>query len=140
MFFSQCASPMDNLLSMVNITPLAQFVRSDKPAPNPPSDKTLPRQVICAPLYRSTIPLDNALKITSSLHTQHSLLVNVGPLNLANGHPNFLLHAVTRFHRLGLHHYYGFICHLTPTLFLNRFLNNVPGKKILPGTMQVFPG
>ena len=36
------------------------------------------------------------------------------PTNQAVGHPGFLLQTVTSFLRPGLHHYYGFICHLAP--------------------------
>jgi hypothetical protein len=36
------------------------------------------------------------------------------PTNLVMGRPGFTLQSVTSFHRLGLHHYYGFICHLAP--------------------------
>lgn len=36
------------------------------------------------------------------------------PIDQAAGHPGFTLQTVTSFHRPGLHHYYGFICHLTP--------------------------
>ena len=39
------------------------------------------------------------------------------PETLANqvaSHPDFLLQSVTSFHRSGLHHYYGFICHPAP--------------------------
>ena len=39
------------------------------------------------------------------------------------GRPSFILHTITGFHRLGLYHYYGLICHLTPTPILSLLLN-----------------
>ncbi|TRO80315.1 hypothetical protein FL622_11845 [Desulfuromonas acetexigens] len=36
------------------------------------------------------------------------------PTDQAVSRPGFTLQTVTSFHRPGLHHYYGFICHLTP--------------------------
>jgi hypothetical protein len=41
----------------------------------------------------------------------------------ADDQPSFNLHTITGFHRLSLNHYYGFICHLTPTSSSNHFLN-----------------
>lgn len=42
------------------------------------------------------------------------LLAHRSPHEHAVGHPRFLLHTVTGFHRQGFQHYYGIICHLTP--------------------------
>ena len=56
-------------------------------------------------------------------------MTNACPLNFAKGHPSFLLHSVTRLHRLGFQHYYGFICHLTLTITLSRLLAIAPEKK-----------
>lgn len=44
------------------------------------------------------------------------------PADFAAGHSGFILHTITGFHRPELHHYYGFICHLTPAQVLNHFL------------------
>ena len=41
---------------------------------------------------------------------------------VADDHPGFTLHTITGFQRPELNHYYGFICHLTPTQVLNHFL------------------
>ena len=40
--------------------------------------------------------------------------LTTNPVDQTTGHPGFTLQTVTSFHRPGLHHYYGFICHLTP--------------------------
>jgi hypothetical protein len=40
--------------------------------------------------------------------------LTTAPVDQATVHPGFTLQTVTSFHRPGLHHYYGFICHLTP--------------------------
>lgn len=41
----------------------------------------------------------------------------------------FTLHTITGFHWPSVHHYYGIICHLTLTLFLNYFLIKASRKK-----------
>ena len=38
--------------------------------------------------------------------------------HIGKGRLGFVLHTITGFHRPSLTHYYGFICHLTPTLNL----------------------
>lgn len=51
------------------------------------------------------------------------------PADAAAGHSGFILHTITGFHRPELDHYYGIICHLTPTSLLNRFLSETSSKK-----------
>jgi hypothetical protein len=60
------------------------------------------------------------------------------PANQAAGHPGFILQTVTSFLRPGLHHYYGFICHLAPLRSTLSLLLNLPIRK-LHGTIQGFP-
>jgi hypothetical protein len=60
------------------------------------------------------------------------------PANQASGHPGFLLQTVTSFLRPGLHHYYGFICHLAPLRSTLSFLLSLPYRQ-LPGTIRGFP-
>ena len=64
---------------------------------------------------------DRAVCIEISLHTcflpsQPSALLASpkAPANHAAGHPGCILQSVASFHRPGLHHYYGFICHPAP--------------------------
>ena len=52
-----------------------------------------------------------------------ALLASMRPIELnANGPLSFILHTITGFHGLSVQHYYGFICHLTPTQILSRLL------------------
>ena len=60
------------------------------------------------------------------------------PANQVAGHPGFLLQTVTSFLRPGLHHYYGFICHLAPPRSTLSFLSGFP-LPLLLGTVQGFP-
>lgn len=60
------------------------------------------------------------------------------PANQAAGHPGFILQTVTSFLRPGLHHYYGFICHLAP-LQLTLSLLLCLLIRLLHGTVQGFP-
>ena len=60
------------------------------------------------------------------------------PANRAAGHPGFLLQTVTSFLRPGLHHYYGFICHLAPHRSTLSLLLCLTIRK-LHGTIQGFP-
>lgn len=56
------------------------------------------------------------LTYTSSLRNTDTLLANQCSIRRsADGQLGFLLHAITGLLRPNLTHYYGFICHLTPT-------------------------
>jgi len=62
----------------------------------------------------------------------------------AAGRLSFTLHTITGFHRLCLNHYYGFICHLTPTQALSLLLNlcfqlNKPLES-MPGFLGYYTG
>lgn len=47
------------------------------------------------------------------------LLAKIAPIkHTADSRLGFPLHTITGFHRPSLTHYYGFICHLTPTINL----------------------
>ncbi len=46
--------------------------------------------------------------------------------NKPPSHPSFTLHTVTSFHRPGLQHYYGIICHLTSLRSALSYLLNLP--------------
>jgi hypothetical protein len=48
-----------------------------------------------------------------------ALLATINPSKLVAGQLSFILHTITGFHRLCLDHYYGFICHLTPTWLMS---------------------
>ena len=59
------------------------------------------------------------LKYASPLRNQLKLLAKIDPIkHNVDGRLGFPLHTITGFHRPSLTHYYGFICHLTPTLNL----------------------
>src|SRR5664279_2734501 len=60
------------------------------------------------------------------------------PANRAAGHPSFTLQTVTSFHRPGLHHYYGFICHLAPLRSTLSLLLSLT-YRLLHGMIQGFP-
>lgn len=62
------------------------------------------------------------LKNTSPLRIQWRFWLPLTPLDTTNGHPGFILHTVTSFHRPRFNHYYGFICHLAPTSALSFLL------------------
>jgi len=65
-------------------------------------------------------------------------LAPTAPRELATGRPGFLLQSVASFLRPGLHHYYGFICHLAPPRSTLSFLSGFP-LPLLLGTVQGFP-
>ena len=94
------------------------------PAPNFSADITLYRrwmpyciqQLVC--LYSIT-PALSAFKDYFPPSQPPWLLAHAGPTgHSADDQLGFALHTITGFHRPGLTHYYGFICHLTPTFFL----------------------
>lgn len=78
------------------------------------------------------------LKCTSSLRNTRSLLAKRCPIRRdADGQLGFLLHTITGFLRPSLTHYYGFICHLTPTFTLSFLLMSVSGTR--PDAVPGFP-
>jgi hypothetical protein len=82
--------------------------------------------------------LSICLIFTSPLHNQYGLLTQIDSARLiADNRLSFILHTVTGFHWLSLTHYYGFICHLTPTSILSLLL--IQCFQPLAGTDARFP-
>jgi len=68
-----------------------------------------------------------------------ALLASIRPTRPnADGLLSFILHTITGLHRLSINHYYGFICHLTPTQDLSLLLNLCFQLKIKP--LESMPG
>ncbi len=73
---------------------------------------------VCVPRKKKHLLIID-LKCTSSLRNTHRLLTDRCPIrHVANGQLDFILHTITGFLWPSLTHYYGFICHLTPTRVL----------------------
>ena len=71
--------------------------------------------------------LITVLKHASPLRNQLKLLTKIDPIkHNVDSRLGFILHTITGFHRPSLTHYYGFICHLTPTLNLGLPLEFTP--------------
>ena len=69
--------------------------------------------------YTSILLIFIHLKNTSPLRNQLKPLIKIDPIkHSVDSRLGFVLHTITGFHRPSLTHYYGFICHLTPTLNL----------------------
>ena len=67
------------------------------------------------------------LKYASPLRNQLKLLAKINPIKrVVDSRLGFILHTITGFHRPSLTHYYGFICHLTPTVNLESPLELMP--------------
>lgn len=106
--------------------------------PNASSIK-MPDLVRSLVYFYQTCSCFNRLKVCFTPSQPTWLLAHVGSIKLyADGQLSFLLHTVTGFHWLSFSHYYGFICHLTPTHFLNHFLS-MSFRFLFPELMPGFP-
>ncbi len=95
-----------------------------------------PRQDVCEPLQKKSAP---SMRFNEYFPPSQlaALLVTASPIRLiADGHPGFILHTITGFHRPEFAHYYGIICHLTPIPALSLLLC----KYVQPTSLDTVPG
>ena len=94
-------------------------------------------QAACVPLHPYSLSSAD-LKCTSSLRNTDKLLASqCSARHNADGQLSFLLHTITGLLWPSLTHYYGFICHLTPTCILSLLLMDASG--VCPDVVPGFP-
>lgn len=94
-------------------------------------------ELVCVPLKKKHLLITD-LKYASSLRNTDKLLTSQCPIKHgADGQLGFLLHTITGLHWSSLTHYYGFICHLTPTSILSFPLMDASG--FCPDVVTGFP-